>query len=571
VNTKGNGSRVTAVIAVIVTVLALGAVLLATQQKAALAPVARSTTTYNVTNGQATFNINGTVYTTTNGQVSLTDADYAYYKPMIDAGILTYADAPAGNTVFMNTSVFRVAGGTFDLQAGSVVSLEAPIATGVSIAGAVVHTDTTALVGATTATGAVALNGGATVGGGFGSTGCTLSTAGVVQCNGAMAIGGAATITGAVTSPGGFIGALTGNASGTNATYTTLTVTNLISQVTGVSGATANITDVTGINATFTTVTATLVGNARGTSANYTTLTGTLGTAAQPNITGVGPLATATITYLTATTITGTLIGNVTGDVTGTLAGNASGINASYTTITGTLATPTQTNITSIGTLVTAIINNLTSTKITGTLMTPAQTNVTSIGVLNSLHTIGALLANSLTVTTTASIADLSVTNPATITLATANQPNVTNLGTQAYLTATNFSVANIHPSGAGSAANVNYCMSADCDTGLYYPGDNNIGLATGGVVRAQVSNTGLDVTPTLSIGGVAFSGASKWGYSASQANLSTITHGLGVTPTACIVTPKTATISATVEAIGTTVFTVSVGATGPVFWMCGQ
>ncbi len=49
----------------------------------------------------------------------------------------------------------------------------------------------------TTSTSAGALTAtSATIGGGFGSTGCTLSSAGVLQCNGAATIGGAALITG---------------------------------------------------------------------------------------------------------------------------------------------------------------------------------------------------------------------------------------------------------------------------------------------------------------------------------------------------------------------------------------
>lgn len=65
------------------------------------------------------------------------------------------------------------------------------------------------------------------------------------------------------------------------------------------------------------------------------------------------------------------------------------GVNVSGGTVTGTLATAAQPNITSVGTLPTATITDLTSTNVTGTL-------------------------------------------------ATANQPNITNLGTQTYLTVTN-------------------------------------------------------------------------------------------------------------------------------------
>jgi hypothetical protein len=78
-----------------------------------------------------------------------------------------------------------------------------------------------------------------------------------------------------------------------------------------------------------------------------TNLTGTLQTAAQPNITSIGTLASLTATN-----------------------------------ITGTLQTAAQPNITSIGTLA-----SLTATNITGTLQTAAQPNITSLGSLTALTT----------------------------------------------------------------------------------------------------------------------------------------------------------------------------------------
>jgi hypothetical protein len=44
--------------------------------------------TYWVTNGAATLSISGTVYTVTSGYVQLDAAAYAYYQPLIQAGIL---------------------------------------------------------------------------------------------------------------------------------------------------------------------------------------------------------------------------------------------------------------------------------------------------------------------------------------------------------------------------------------------------------------------------------------------------------------------------------------------------
>lgn len=60
---------------------------------------------------------------------------------------------------------------------------------------------------------------------------------------------------------------------------------------------------------------------------------------------------------------------------------NVTGINSlSATSLTGTILTPSQPNITSLGTLPT-----LTATLITGTLQTAAQPNITSVGTLTSL------------------------------------------------------------------------------------------------------------------------------------------------------------------------------------------
>jgi len=155
------------------------------------------------------------------------------------------------------------------------------------------------------------------------------------------------------------------------------------------------------------------------------------------------------------------------------------------TNITGTLKTAAQPNVTSLGTLPLATITDLTTTNITGTLKTAAQPNVTSLGTLPL-----------------ATITNLTTTN-VTGTLATAAQPNITSLGTLPLATITNLTSTNITatndlislnfmPSANGSAGAVNYCMSSDCDTGIWYPGDNIIGISTGGVERARVTNTGL-------------------------------------------------------------------------------
>jgi len=95
-----------------------------------------------------------------------------------------------------------------------------------------------------------------------------------------------------------------------------------------------------------------------------TTLNGTLGTAAQPNITSVGTLT---------------------------------GISCSGN-ISGTLTTVDQPNITSLGTLTSLILSGtisgvttLTATTLAGTLSTAAQPNITSVGTLSSLLISGSI------------------------------------------------------------------------------------------------------------------------------------------------------------------------------------
>jgi len=331
--------------------------------------------------------------------------------------------------------------------------------------------------------------------------------------------------------------------------------------------------------------------------------------------------------------VTGTLL--VTGTSTLVGATTATGVISANGGISGTLNTAAQPNVTSLGTLPAATITNLTTTNVTGTLATAAQPNVTSLGTLPL-----------------ATITNLTTTN-VTGTLATAAQPSITSLGTLPVATITNLSSTNItatndlislnfKPSANGSAVAVNYCMSSDCDTGLWYPGDNIIGISTGGVERARVTNAGLsgdnatfttltvtnlisqsvgfsatatstlvDVTArnitttgaittsttlgsvgaatvgslttagdvaarnitatgTIAADSVTFTGPIKYGYVASQVDGADITHGFSTTPTVCIVS-ATSGYTASVGVITTTLFTANVGATTPVYWMCGK
>jgi len=169
------------------------------------------------------------------------------------------------------------------------------------------------------------------------------------------------------------------------------------------------------------------VGNIGADEGVFTTVTGTLATAAQPNVTSLGTLTSLDVT------------GNITAD------------DVTSNTLGGTLTTAAQPNVTSLGTLsslsVTGNVSagNVSGTLLTGTLATAAQPNVTSLGTLSSLDvtanvTAGNVYANSGTIGASA----------LTGTLTTAAQPNVTSVGTLTSLDVTgNASAGNISTTGA--------------------------------------------------------------------------------------------------------------------------
>jgi len=117
-------------------------------------------------------------------------------------------------------------------------------------------------------------------------------------------------------------------------------------------------------------------GNVTAGNVAATSIAGTVTTANQPNITGLGTLTALSVT------------GNVT-------AGNVAGTIGAFTTVAGTLTTAAQTNVTSLGTLLSlAVTGNVTTgnvsgttgtfTNIAGTLTTASQTNITAVGNLTT-------------------------------------------------------------------------------------------------------------------------------------------------------------------------------------------
>lgn len=219
------------------------------------------------------------------------------------------------------------------------------------------------------------------------------------------------------------IDAATGNLISKNANLGNLASANTF------AGSGANLTNIPGANVTGTVANATHASTAN-----------TVTTAAQPNITSVGTLSSLTVSGNTATgglltdsiyyangdpyvfanaggantqvqfndsgsfggsssftfnKTTGAL--TVSGNVS---TGNISGALGNFTTVTGTLTTSAQPNITSVGTLTSLAVTgnasagNLSATNgafttVGGTLTTAAQPNVTSLGTLSSLDVTG--------------------------------------------------------------------------------------------------------------------------------------------------------------------------------------
>ena len=98
----------------------------------------------------------------------------------------------------------------------------------------------------------------------------------------------------------------------------------------------------TGVVVTGIATATTFSGNISGVGATFTNLTGTLQTAAQPNITSLGTLS--------AVTVSGNI--NANGNIVGDSATNITGIaGVTASTLTGTLQTAAQPNVTSLGTI----------------------------------------------------------------------------------------------------------------------------------------------------------------------------------------------------------------------------
>jgi len=206
------------------------------------------------------------------------------------------------------------------------------------------------------------------------------------------------------------------------------TLTNKIYQGTSVSVtgnvAGGNVTTAGIVSAT---------GNITGGNLSGTSIVGTLTTAAQTNITSVGTLGSLSVTgnitggnLLTSGNIVDTgafsIITGASGNVN--LAPNGTNVLVTTTTganITGTLNATGNANVGNLGAA------TVVATTLTGTLSTAAQTNITSVGTLGSLSVTGNTTAGNFVGTLNGSGANVTTISATNISSGTLDQARLAN------------------------------------------------------------------------------------------------------------------------------------------------
>lgn len=347
-----------------------------------------------------------------------------------------------------------------------------------------------------------------------------------------------------------------GNATvgGTLAVTGAQTQTGLLNADGGIAVDTTNFT-VSGTTGAVTTASSLSVGGGFGSTGCTLSAAGIL------QCDGATSLGSTLLVTGTSTLASATVNGGVTasGGITTTTARATGAISIEgAASVTGTLTSGAHTTnggITASG--------GITSTtgRLTGALSVEGATTIT--GTTNLLGAVGPLTVNGgitasggITSTTARLTGDASIEGNTAITGTLASGTNTTNGGitasggitsTTARLTGAgsiegalsitgtttltgDLVPTNIKPSAAGSAAAAIYCMSSDCDTGLWYQGDNIIGIAAGGVEHARVTTSGLQVTGEITTStGITIGTFLRLWPGATQ----TLYEGTPITPTA--------------------------------------
>ncbi len=321
-----------------------------------------------------------------------------------------------------------------------------------------------------------------------------------------------------------------GNLGATNANLSAMTVSG-----------NANVGNLGATNANITAITAT--GNANvgnlGTAglvvATGNITGGNLITAGQisatGNITG-GNLKTSAVTIGSAGAVSGVTTISASGNAN---VGNLGAATVVATTLTGTLSTAAQPNITSVGTLTSLSVTgnisggNVSGTLIAGTLTTAAQPNVTSVGTLTSLSATGNVTGGNL----------ITAGLTSTATLSASGNANVGNLGTAGLIAATgNITGGNLVTAGlvsagttitaTGNVSGGNITTAGQVTaTGNITGGNLNTGaqvIATGNVTGGNITTAGrVDATGNITGGNLSGTLISGTLTTAAQPNVTSL------------------------------------------------
>ena len=192
------------------------------------------------------------------------------------------------------------------------------------------------------------------------------------------------------------------------------------------------------------------------------------------------------------TTISGNLVAN--GNIVGDNATNITGIaGVTASTLTGTLQTAAQPNVTSVGTLTSLNVSG--DVSIGGTLTYEDVTNIDSLGIVTARTGIK-VLAGGIN-----AVGVITGTNGFSGTILTAAQPNVTSLGTLSALTVS----GNINANGniiGDDATNISGINSVTA-TKFFGDGTNLIGISTAGIsTDGTATLNNLEVTGVSTFAG---------------------------------------------------------------------
>ena len=237
-------------------------------------------------------------------------------------------------------------------------------------------------------------------------------------------------------------------------------------------------------------------GNITGGNVSGINLGGSLTTPAQPNITSVGTLSNVSVSgnVDAGNYFTGGIVSAV-GNITG---GNLTGAN-----IAGTLTTASQTNITSVGTLTAlSVTGNVTSGNLTTGGDVSATGNVTAGNILGGAN-VNATTHTGSTVSVTGNVTGGNlVGGNISGTLITAAQTNITSVGTLTALSVTgNVSGGNLNAAGLSLSGNVVSALNstANITTTANIASGNLITSGSGG----SISGTGNITAGNLLTGGI--------------------------------------------------------------------